>query len=365
MLGTLSKYKIIKVLGSGSFGQVSLGKDTQTGMLVAIKKMNKFKIAQDHMQNYLNSEISIMQSLNHPNLVKFYGVDQDNSNIFLIQEYCNGGNLEKYTRRYGRLEEKTAAHILRDICGGLYYLHQNNIIHRDLKPENILINCDDMNPFGVSGHNIKFKICDFGLSKKLLYSNQTASICGTPGFCAPEIGIVMANMQNNINCPRVNYDNKVDIWSIGAIAYKMLTGSNVPNFNAAAVLGNLNLSPEAKDFLRNTLSNNASQRFDIMQVCAHPFLTQGGHVGFERGIPKQRDSNCFMGQNLNGFVNSPPNNFVGMMQQNFGQGVSQNYDTSYHFGGGFTPQSNNIGVQFNMAQGGNYTSGMNTGFEMM
>ncbi len=107
------------------------------------------------MLESLRKEIAVMREISGPNVVQFLNLYESVNNIYIIQEFCNEGDLRSYLTKNGPLKEGMASRFLLDIVRGLYALISRNIIHRDLKPENILIND------GV------LKLADFGFSRSL------------------------------------------------------------------------------------------------------------------------------------------------------------------------------------------------------
>lgn len=119
-------------------------------------------------------------------------------------EYVTGGELFDRIVQRGFYSERDAATCVRHMLKAVEYLHENDVVHRDLKPENLLYENDS--------EDSNLKVADFGLSKMLQNEIQTSTVCGTPGYCAPEILLGKT------------YDKSVDIWSIGVIAYILLCG---------------------------------------------------------------------------------------------------------------------------------------------
>ena len=167
------------VLGKGSYGSIVLSFDLNHDMFLAIKIISLDNLTDPKALDYLKSEIKNMQLAKHPNVVRLLDVRRSRSNIYLIMEYCEGGNLEKYVYdRGGRLSEKETLRILRKIIKGYKYLHSLNIVHRDLKLYNIMVRTN-------KDKTKQYVITDFGLAcwigeKELLYEK-----CGTPGYLAP------------------------------------------------------------------------------------------------------------------------------------------------------------------------------------
>ncbi|OIV95176.1 hypothetical protein TanjilG_21566 [Lupinus angustifolius] len=124
--------------------------------------------------------------------------------IYLVLEYCGGGDLAAYIRRRGKVSEATARHFMRQLAAGLQVLQEKHLIHRDLKPQNLLLTSTSATPF--------LKIGDFGFARSLTPQGLADTLCGSPLYMAPEI------IQNH------KYDAKADLWSVGAILFQLVTG---------------------------------------------------------------------------------------------------------------------------------------------
>ncbi|KAF3440537.1 hypothetical protein FNV43_RR18821 [Rhamnella rubrinervis] len=124
--------------------------------------------------------------------------------IFLVLEFCAGGNLASYINQHGRVEEQIVRRIMQQLGAGLEILHSHHIIHRDLKPENILLSGSE--------DDMLLKIADFGLSRSVPPGDYAETVCGSPLYMAPEV----------LQFQR--YDEKVDMWSVGAILFELLNG---------------------------------------------------------------------------------------------------------------------------------------------
>jgi len=153
------------------------------------------------MINKINTEVAIMNKIKHKFILSSDDIFQNNNKLFIISDFIEGGEMFYHLIKSPFNEEK-ARFYLSQVIITIEYLHSYNIIYRDIKPENILINNDG-----------NIKLCDFGLSKKLLIKNdlKTLTICGTPSYNAPEM------IKKN------KYDFSVDIWSLGVLLYEMLT----------------------------------------------------------------------------------------------------------------------------------------------
>jgi len=183
-------YYTDRIIGHGSFSVIYKGYRSGDNLPVAIKKITKVISLQ-----YLKNEINLMKSLNHPNIVKLYDVIFDNKNLYLILEYCNGGDLSKYiSKSKSKYDDK----YFHEILEGMKYLYDNHIMHRDIKPANFLI------------HNHSIKITDFGFAKSFEQHELSTTFCGSPLYMSPEV------LKNN------PYSYKSDLWSLGVILYELI-----------------------------------------------------------------------------------------------------------------------------------------------
>jgi len=148
------EYTLGKTLGKGAFGQVRLGIHKPTKQVRAIKIMKKAKV---NLEDLL-SEITILSKLTHPSIMQIYEIFEDNVNIYIVSEYCKGGELFDIISKKGSFTEKEACIIMKQILSAVCYSHQRGIVHRDLKPENILME----NTKGLS-----LKLIDWGCAAQL------------------------------------------------------------------------------------------------------------------------------------------------------------------------------------------------------
>lgn len=174
---TLQFYKIVKLLGRGSFGKVHLGIHLLTRRKVAIKCIDKQYIMEEKAQGKVVQEINILKGLSHKNIIKVLEVFENKKYVFIVTDYAARGDLLQYMKEHGIFKEHKAKPIAAQILNGLEYIHGKGILHRDVKLDNILLTKD-----------LKVKICDFGVSRHMPKGTQNIKErCGTPAYIAPEI----------------------------------------------------------------------------------------------------------------------------------------------------------------------------------
>jgi calcium-dependent protein kinase len=269
-------YDYLKVLGEGSFGRVSKVIHRKLAIVRALKAIDKKiggLISEEH-QKKLIKEINILKSLDHPNIIKVYEYFDTASKLYIVTEYCSGGELFERILKMKIFSEKTVAHVMKQLLSAVNYCHLNNVIHRDLKPENILIESQA----DAKQEYFTIKIIDFGTSdvfrnrRNSRFKKFTEKI-GSSYYIAPEV----------LNG---NYDEKCDIWSCGVIMYMLLGGS--PPFDGAndkeifkSILNSelkfpensfANISYEAKELLKFLLNRDVSKRFGAQQALDHSWF---------------------------------------------------------------------------------------------
>jgi calcium-dependent protein kinase len=152
----VKKYKIGKQIGEGSYGTVHVCEEIVSGAERSVKFIKREKNHNDDEQNKISGEISILSSLDHPNIAGFHEVINETTRHCLVSEYCKGGDLMESLDKYENFKEEDAGKIIKRLLSAIYYCHEKGIIHRDLKPENLMFegdNCPD-----------NIKVIDFGES---------------------------------------------------------------------------------------------------------------------------------------------------------------------------------------------------------
>ncbi|MEQ2251579.1 hypothetical protein ILYODFUR_012476, partial [Ilyodon furcidens] len=256
----LHKYEVYETIGSGGFAKVKLGRHTLTGEKVAIKIMNKKDLGDDLPR--VKVEIEAMKSLSHQHICRLYHVIETSTQIFLVLEYCPGGELFDYIIAKDRLSEQETRVFFRQIVSAMAYVHSQGYAHRDLKPENLLIDED---------HNLK--LIDFGLCAKpkggLGYELMTC--CGSPAYAAPEL------IQG-----KTYIGSEADVWSMGVLLFALLCGylpfddDNCMLLYRKITRGKYDkpqwLSPGSILLLNQMMQVDPKRRLTVRQLLDHPWV---------------------------------------------------------------------------------------------
>ncbi|KAF2761895.1 MAP kinase [Pseudovirgaria hyperparasitica] len=212
-------------VGGGTFGSVYAAINLDSGQLMAVKEIR----LQDPqviptVVSQIRDEMSVLQVLDHPNIVSYYGIEPHRDKVYIFMEYCSGGSLAGLLE-HGRIEDETVIQVYAlQMLEGLGYLHESGVAHRDIKPENILLD-----------HNGVIKFVDFGAAKviarqgKTLAAEHTATTTrqpgrqksmagGTPMYMSPE---AIKGISSSSTTAR---PGAVDIWSLGCVILEMATG---------------------------------------------------------------------------------------------------------------------------------------------
>ncbi|KAF2842395.1 Ssk2-type MAP kinase [Patellaria atrata CBS 101060] len=203
-------------VGGGTFGSVYAAINLDTGHLMAVKEIR----LQDPQMiptivSQIRDEMGVLQVLDHPNIVQYYGIEPHRDKVYIFMEYCSGGSLAGLLE-HGRIEDETVIMVYAlQMLEGLAYLHESHVVHRDVKPENILLD-----------HNGVIKFVDFGAAKVIARQGRTVaageqtrgrerSMTGTPMYMSPEV------IKGHTSSGRLG---AVDIWSLGCVILEMATG---------------------------------------------------------------------------------------------------------------------------------------------
>ncbi|XP_040566573.1 serine/threonine-protein kinase unc-51 isoform X2 [Lepeophtheirus salmonis] len=269
-----------EVIGHGAFSIVYKAKlKKNPSQTVAIKAITKKNLAKS--RNLLGTEIVILKKLtelNHENVVALIDYKETPNHIYLVMEYCNGGDLADYLLEKGTLSESTIILFLIQIAGAMQAMVSKNIVHRDLKPQNILLSNDGKSKTP-SPQDIRLKIADFGFARFLDDGVMAGTLCGSPMYMAPEV---------IMSC---KYDSKADLWSIGTIVFQCLTGRapfqrQTPQALKYYYEKNARLapkipegtSPQLADLLLGLLKRDSADRMDFDTFFHHRFIRPQNNI---------------------------------------------------------------------------------------
>ena len=294
-----TKYKKIDDLHKGENGtSVYLAIDTKRNILTAIKSIPKKKMNEDTQKNF-RRELQNLHNLKHPNIIQILDYLNNKTTNYIVLEYCNGGNLRDYIRRYMNINRKPLNEffiqkLLLQIAPALEYMHSKNVIHRDIRLENILLNFNNYPNIPIDGRApqpLKFKekslnkdfsvkITGLNFSKDLIQDNMGSTILGTPLYMSPDIIERVDDKSNK------KYNTSADLWSLGVITYELLTGSMPFNGSDTKDLftkiekgvytlpKKLKASIEIISFINGLLQYYPEKRLNWEQIKQHPFLTK-------------------------------------------------------------------------------------------
>ena len=194
------------MLGEGAYGKVYKCKHKQLGQDYAVKCVQKKDMDED-MARQMLSELEILGSFHHPNVMQVKELREDDKNFYIATELCEGGELFDRLVDIGPFSEKNASLVAKQILSAINAMHRQDMVHRDLKPENVLLDFKDKDKFDI-------KVIDFGFA--CLYDPKKDAgmdtYLGTPAYMAPEI------------CNYQTYTEKVDVWAFGVIIFMLLSG---------------------------------------------------------------------------------------------------------------------------------------------
>ena len=202
----IGKYVLSKKLGEGQYGTVWRAHHLETGAIFAIKKVDRSQIDSSHLlKRLLQTEVSIMHEIDHPNIMRLYDLLASSRNYYLVMQYCNQSDFESYIKekKVKYFVERDAVHFLQQIMNGFFELRKRKILHRDFKLANIFV------------HDERLIIGDFGFAKSGFDIGETR--LGSPLTMAPEL---LFSRDDDLI-----YNSKADLWSIGVVFYQLLFGN--------------------------------------------------------------------------------------------------------------------------------------------
>ncbi|EEY15667.1 BR serine/threonine-protein kinase [Verticillium alfalfae VaMs.102] len=294
-------WQLGKTLGKGSSARVRLCRHRLSGELAAVKIIPKKtayliqhgSLAALHQYDdslpdridgemrvpmSIEREVAILKLVDHPNVMKVYDIWENRSEIYLVLEYVDKGDLFDYINTNGRLNEEAAMYFFRQIMSAMQHCHAFNICHRDLKPENILLNAEN-----------QIKIADFGMAAlHQSEGHRLETACGSPHYAAPEL---LKNKHYR--------GDRADVWSMGVILYAILAARlpfDDPDIRVLLARTKKGiyempefLSPEAKDLICRMLQVNPDIRISLKDMWRHPLIRKYDYLdnfGTKAGQPR-------------------------------------------------------------------------------
>jgi len=262
-------YPLLRVLGKGSFGKVVLVRKrtgAESGGLFAMKILRKAHLVKRRQIERTKTERKVLAVADHTFIMKLHFAFQTEDKLYLVLDYCPGGELFFHLSRYRRFPERVARFYTAELVLAIDHLHSKGIIYRDLKPENVLLDAE--------GH---VKLGDFGLAKdKINHPCKGAtSMCGTPEYMSPEV------------LSQAGHGFCVDYWGLGMLVYEMMTGlppwyttdrsKLFKKLKSAPLEVPSYFSPASTDCVKHLLQRNQYKRLGVNgvdEVKSHPFFQQ-------------------------------------------------------------------------------------------
>nr|XP_004652112.2 sperm motility kinase 2B-like [Jaculus jaculus] len=269
-----SQYEDLGLIGMGAFSKVRKARHRLTGVVVAIKALEK-----QRRIYAVVLEVEVMKMLDHPNTPSLFQIVDTKDTIYLVMELCHR-DLMEHIYWNGCLQEDEARQIFKQILDAISYCHSHGIVHQDIKPDNIMV--DDRG---------KVTVIDFGLATRFLPGQMLTRYCGAYKYMPPEAIL------------RQSYDGpKKDMWSLGVLLFFMVTrtmpfnAKTLTELKEEIVKGDYQfpqaLSEELKDLIRLLLTVDPERRPTTAEVINHPWLEQGqGGSDSRPPLPRQPDTN--------------------------------------------------------------------------
>lgn len=266
----IKNYQKSKEIGSGAYGKVYLGLCQDKGKFIAVKEIEikKLNIIGEKIKT-IEREIELLSKLDHPNIVKYLGMEKTNDYFYVFMDYISGGTINDLSNKF-KLNESVIREYSKQILNGIVYLHENGIIHRDIKGSNVLVD--------VNGNCF---ISDFGSARITSDLKKEKVLEGTLNYLAPEL---------IKNTKYLKYTESSDIYAFGCTVYEMFNHGRPPYYEESKRFKNviefilwkekenpklempLGISDKAKSFLHACLQEYPENRKKASELLNHSFL---------------------------------------------------------------------------------------------
>ncbi|XP_074194407.1 serine/threonine-protein kinase Nek1 isoform X4 [Rhinolophus sinicus] len=260
----MEKYVRLQKIGEGSFGKAILVKSTEDGKQYVIKEINISKMSNKEREES-RREVAVLANMKHPNIVQYRESFEENGSLYIVMDYCEGGDLfKRINAQKGILfQEDQILDWFVQICLALKHVHDRKILHRDIKSQNIFLT-----------KNGTVQLGDFGIARVLNSTVELARTCiGTPYYLSPEI------------CENKPYNNKSDIWALGCVLYEMCTlkhafeAGNMKNLVLKIISGSfppvsLHYSYDLRSLLSQLFKRNPRDRPSVNSILEKGFIAK-------------------------------------------------------------------------------------------
>ncbi|XP_046728891.1 serine/threonine-protein kinase Nek1 isoform X3 [Silurus meridionalis] len=260
----MDRYEKVKKIGEGSFGKAILVKSREDGHQYVIKEIGISRMSNKERQES-RKEVAVLANMSHPNIVQYKESFEENGCLYIVMDYCEGGDLfKKINNQKGLLfSEEQILDWFVQICLALKHVHDRKILHRDIKSQNIFLTKDGTVQLG-----------DFGIARVLNSTVELARTCiGTPYYLSPEI------------CENKPYNNKSDIWALGCVLYEMCTlkhafeAGNMKNLVLNIIRGSyppvsVHYSQDLRALLGLLFKRSPRERPSVSAILDKPFLAR-------------------------------------------------------------------------------------------
>ncbi|KAJ3020134.1 hypothetical protein HKX48_001240 [Thoreauomyces humboldtii] len=262
-IGSIGNYVFGKTLGEGTFGKVKLARHILTGQEVAVKIVDKI-----HAPTVVR-EIETWRHMHHPNITPLYEILLSETRIYMVMEYCTGGEAFDHVCTHGRFEDRgdDARRIFRQLVEAVGYCHDKKFVHRDLKLENVLLTKE-----------LNVKLIDFGFTRNITKKNLLDTYCGSVAYAAPEM-----ILNKRYSGPQA------DVWSLGVILYTFVCGYLPFDDDSEQQVRHKilhldysfpsHLAPQTIDLITRMLKTEGDSRLRVADILAHPWFVD------DAGIP--------------------------------------------------------------------------------